>query len=372
MRRGVASWGTLGALFDQAESRVVELKQFSLNGDLLCMRYAPDANDYLLTALHHTDADARAFLESPRPDGDRMLLDVLDHLVLPSLELTLQWIMPKYVSCFCNAGERGELYIGIADDHEITGVPMVAGLTPGYLARRLDECCAELVFPESEELRPRAMLSAEILPLDAAAEDLRDGMADAAQAFCRERLAYNEAVHAYVRDYHAWKATHAVLSGKLINIVNTPSLRQELLAFIDSRREVWTADTQLLVDYLGAAQYVHFDTAYESFEPVRHDPSRIWYWVTRFKETRLSKLPAAKPSKPKFCPSLPVTTAAAKLSPLRKRLVSLGVKYSVIRVVIDGRRSRGVQVAFAYPNSPVLHKKLRCVDGAGEPYSGTL
>mgnify|MGYP006187173707 CR=1 FL=1 len=401
----------LGGLFYTGETHYVELKQVTINTGILEMAFAPRPDEQIATALHVCEplnneesgntemiGTQDYFLATPPSVAnenetitERETITILDFLSLikPSLELFLDWTFPKYFSCFCNSQTNGDLYLGIADDLEIVGIPLFKGLSVSYMTEYLMDVCRRYVKPEdSERFDIERMFEVTIIPLETQMELLRDDIQTVMDDYANEKVLYNDRTYEYARAYREWSAELGLVSGKLLDIVNTTPLRRGMIAFMYQHKNEWTESTAALVKRLGEFKYVHFDTVHERFASVREDASKIWFWVTRFKESMVSEISKRKPIKPKMSTKIPITVAVSRLSDLRFRYCRLGVDYVVIKIHIKG----GCQISsdtkcfkdsekiicdnstmgFCFPDSNIVYKKKRCVDVLGDPYSCSL
>lgn len=366
----MVSW-TLGNYFPTNETQEVEFKHVPINSNLLEMRYSPCVNEALMNALYtHKDMPET----SPGKEDDTpTMLDLLE-LVKPSFETFLEWVFPKYFTSFCNSGLDGDLYLGIADDGEITGVPHFDELSTDYLNAHLRALCdqyVEVTTPSdpAKHIPLEQLFTVTIIPLSHDIRILKDSIAPIVQHWEQDMLTYNDEMFAYRQAYQAWSFSLHNISGKLINIANTTLLRKDLIQYMANNKQWWTSQTTDLYQELEQLNYYHFNTAFEHFETSKDNPSMIWYWVTKFKEQKVTRLAASKPIKPKLSVHMPLVIAVAKLSDLRRRYVELGVKYNVIKIHFNGQMfgDYDSKVGFRYPHSETIYSKKRIVDMFGEP-----
>lgn len=360
----------LGDRFFATETQQLELKHLSLNVDLLETRYGARVVQFLITLLS-TQYEKNTFL-SPSLGRDTSCsapdLRTLIQFVRPSLEIALDLVFPKYLSCFCNAQCDGSLYIGVSDDLEITGIPRFEGLSVDYLKTYITRLCNKYVYCEDSDVDVNTLYEVEILELDTRIDYISDDIAPVLESYTKSVMDFNDELYDYREKYQKWALQLNQASGRLINIVNTSSLRKELIAYMYDNRDRWTEETNKLCTCLENSQYVHFDTSYEHFGNVREDPSRIWYWVTRFKENKVKDLSFQKPRRPELCSRIHIPTRVATLADLRYRLVKLGTDYVLIKITFLGRSCTN-GICFRFPKSSSLQKMRRGVDVFGEPCS---
>lgn len=366
----------------KGETDKVEFKHVPICGNLLEMRYHNSINEGLLNALYtYNDVQHKLLSASGGNDDTPTLLGILD-LVNPSVEYCLQWVFPKYLSSFCNSRIRGDLYLGISDDGEITGIPHLNTLNIDDVTSHLQYLCAEYVrivhqgnvYPniENELFSLDTLFTVTIIPLDTDIAILEDSIAPIMERWEQDTCSFNDDLFIYKEAYQKWSFELQRVSGKLINIVNTSTLRRELISYMDIHKELWTSMTFELRDQLNTMKYYHFNTSFEYFESSKEDPSKIWFWVTKFKEHTVSKLTTLKPYRPKLSTHIPLTIAVAKLIDLRYRYVTLGVQYSVINIKFNGNLlidDHDTHIQFKYPHSEQFHSKKRAVSALGDPYT---
>lgn len=357
----------LGDRFFANETQQIELKHLSLNSDLLESRYGPRVVQSLITMLCERSHEEMKFLCPHTSESPPTLLSLLA-LVKPSLETSIDFIFPKYLSCFCNAKCNGTLYIGVSDDLEITGIPVFPELTEEYLRAYIDGICEDYVCIGDGETRARDLYDVEIIEVETDMHYLSDDIESVVRAYSSSIMEYNDSLYTYREEYQNWTMRLHQACGRLINIVNTSCLRKELIAYIKAHKEKWTQDTDQLVTHLERSEYVHFDTNYEQFGSVREDPSRIWYWVTRYKEDKVRAITDVKPRAPDLCCRVNVQAIVSRLSDLRYRFAKMKVKYAVIKITFRGAQSNE-EVAFRFPRSKSFQKMRRGYDAVGEPCS---
>lgn len=357
----------LGDRFFASETQQIELKQLSLNADLLETHYGPRIVQFLITLLSTQD-ETNTFLSSAHSNPSD--LRELIQFVRPSLEITLDFVFPKYISCFCNSQCNGTLYIGVSDDLEITGIPRFEELSVDYLKGYIETLCSKYVHCEDPDVDDvSALYEIEILEVDVNSGGyISDDIASMLENYTKSVMEFNDNLYNYKEAYQKWALELQQASGRLINIVNTSSLRRELVSYMHSHHDAWTDETSRLCAYLENDRYVHFDTSYDHFGNVREDPSRIWYWVTRFKEDKVKRLSLLKPKRPELCSRVHIPTRVATLVDLRHRLVKLGTEYVLVKIKFLGKSCKS-GVCFRLPKTSLMQKMKRGVDAFGEPCS---
>lgn len=360
----------LGDRFFATETQQLELKQLSLNVDLLETRYGSRVVQFLITLLS-AQYEQNTFL-SPSLSSDKSCsapdLRTLIQFVRPSLEIALDLVFPKYLSCFCNAHCDGSLYIGVSDDLEITGIPRFEGLGVDYLKTYITRLCSKYVYCEHSGTDVNTLYEVDIIEVDTRIDYISDDIAPALASYTESVMEFNDGLYEYREKYQKWALQLHQASGRLINIVNTSSLRKELITYMYDHCDSWTEETKTLCACLENSRYVHFDTSYEHFGDVREDPSRIWYWVTRFKENKVKDLSFQKPKRPELCSRVHIPRRVATLADLRYRLVKLGTEYVLIKITFLGRSCTN-GICFRFPKSSSLQKMRRGADVFGEPCS---
>lgn len=305
-----------------------------------------------------------------------MLLEILPS----SLEFHLRTVFPKYVSCFCNANVRGEILLGVSDNGEISGIPMYESMTH-HIASTLARLWGENVMGAAKDV-----FSFEILPIDAPVdleEKIRREVEDMEKLllnyFSVKKKHINES--AELRKSHAkWVTDIGVYNVKLNEIVNNMSLRAELIEFIEkwlgmeymTYDESTLAHVVILIQLLKEYEYIHFETSHFDFQYDRDDRGKIWFWITRFKEFKIAAITRDRPKSGTLGGKNSIQVAVSTLNALRYTFMGRGVKYCVLRILIQGELHTargGGRVNYKCPHTLKWYAKKRALDGDGRPCS---
>ena len=308
------------------------------------------------------------------PRNDTILTIVYEHTV-DSLRINMIWMLPKYISCFCNSQIDGTLYLGIGDDCEITGEPLVPGLTEDVVRQYMVECVTKFVTAHPLSAWDDFM-EIQIIRVENGVENLHsEDFVKTLQLQQKATMEYNDAMLAYNVERQSWMQRQMLHSSKLIDIVNTTYTRKQLISFMYANRGDWVEGTSQLVEALQRDTFLHFNTNYEYFEAEKANRGKIWYWVTQYKEGVMASLASQKPDRPA---TLATTFASSmhisRLRDLRKHCVVNGIPFGVIAFRIKGDIAATNGVGFRFPNDDVQHcRTMKRVEGKCHgPYSVSM
>ena len=282
----------LGEYIDLPETLRREYKEFTLRN--LTMQYEErDLYDALVNTL--SPMERGEFKTIDTDEVDQLSAIVYDQ-TLSSLQCNIGWMLPKYVSCFTNSNLDGELFLGIGDDCEITGIPLVPGLTKEKVYEFLISSLDDFLLIDGQNVKEggidwRTIVDIDIVRLESDTRHLNStDFMNTLRLQQEELMKHNDAMLEYNEERIVWLQKQSVHSSKLIDIVNTTSLRKGLIDFIQNHVGDWVASTRSLVTTLEKNEFIHFNTNYEYFELEKNNKGKIWFWVTKFKEAALQDL----------------------------------------------------------------------------------
>ena len=106
----------LGNFFGSRENLHNEFKEFCIRSEI-----CPDL-------LSTNDIKQILIKGIPKTKNDCIIISNFNLLVINSIQSYIEWYLPKYFCAFLNAQIKGNIYIGIDDYGEITGIPFAGDL----------------------------------------------------------------------------------------------------------------------------------------------------------------------------------------------------------------------------------------------------
>ena len=255
----------------------------------------------------------------------------------------------RYTSSFHNSpGEFSQLWIGINDYNEITGIPYNGDLkihmndiqtyVNKELVTNVDRCCHKVSISIHECL-------------------IDDLLIDNSNynEYEKERKRYNHAYKIYIINKKEWIHNIRRYKGKLIDVLNDEKYYNEFSSYMTNiglTHMIPKMNTFLTESYIR----VH-----------KRNPKCIIYWIIRFKEDSFAKLIPLKPTPPKIPKILNADFCLfTKLTCLRKRFTMQQMRYFIIHILYRKDLDCSFQISYLDKRSKV-RRQLTRVNGEDGP-----
>lgn len=292
---------------------------------------------------------------------NNMILDVINHY--------FKFYVPKYLSAFGNSElDYGELYIGINDLGEITGIPYFGELDHAYLKELMRNIIPFTSYDmHSEEIEfeiVKVLTDGVLFDID----DLRTDIDEVIERFERDKLEYEAMYKTYCKTKMKWFEKVMEYSVKIEDFVRVPKLKEELTRYVIEKgglpeviHDIETTTTLGLTEEFGVKDR-------------KLDPTDIVYWITNYKDEKLFALYDIKPTRPPmmiFNDSFYLVHFSL-LSGLRKKLLlnvgsgKLNYFYIKIKMPTKVLSRTGHEVFYRNLGEDGWICKTRCLVG-GEP-----
>ena len=265
----------LGGNIGFSESKTDEFKEFSIKQDPISFCTAEEIIELVKTGK---------------------LVDNFNDVIMSNLNHYFKFYVPKYISAFGNM--KGEdpyanLYIGINDFGEITGVPFNGILELEYLNEIKDSLKIFLAAKNLEEIFSKIQFEIIKLELDTSmiSDDISVILADHIERYNAYKVSYAK----YVHDYKLWIDQIDKYSIRISIYFSNPEYRKEVAAYI----RLNTTNP----DYLKMADLLETDHKFETIDndkimEKKVDQSSIYHWITSYKDSTLDLIKTKRPVRP--------------------------------------------------------------------------
>ena len=234
----------------------------------------------------------------------------LQTMIDGSLEKTIRDVFPKYYSSFINANIPGCINIGINDDGIITGIPSPT-LTRQFVRQCITKACARIAAPIESIMKSIRfkVVPLTISPVIAQSPVYKIGNTIYAKLvqYEQQRSAMEKADQQYKLDHKTWSDQKNRYNCKLQKLINDPSTRLELIAFIQTHQStvppMGVIPVQQIIARLKTTESISVPCGIKliPFKSTATCPlmDNIYFWLLWYQNHNLFALQKTKPEKPK-------------------------------------------------------------------------
>jgi len=212
----------------------------------------------------------------------------LDDAIYNLLSKYISKILPRYISCFGNAQINGIINIGVNDSGEITGIPTINKIDLDKIKYNIINIIRDNINSQIKPEELSRKISVEMLPLQFDISILNNDAGDKFKHFSSKILEYNEKNDEYITEHQSWLIKHRRYAQKLINIINIPTIRKELIIYI--KNSINPSD--IIIQLLEIDEYINID--HDNIFKDRANKDKVFYWLNLFRENKLKELQEVK------------------------------------------------------------------------------
>jgi len=292
------------------------------------------------------------------------LVENFNDIILSNLNHYFKFYVPKYISAFGNM--KGEdpyanLYIGINDFGEITGVPFNGTLELEYLNELKDSLKIFLNAKNLVEIFSKIQF--EIIKLEIDPTMISDDISEILVEYTEKYNAYKASYAKYVHDYKMWIEQIDRYSIKISVYFNDPEYRKEVATYI--RINTNNPEYLKMADLLETNHEFETIPNYEIMEK-KVDQSNIYHWITSYKDDKLDLIKTKRPIKPSMNTSeldRLSETQFSMLTNLRKKFIdnNSDLNYYLIKIKIPTNNPE--LISFSNLNSKWYTRTRELIDG---------
>lgn len=319
----------------------------------LCLQIALD--------LYITDSEAEEILEK------KIWNPKLQFAIDDTIQIYLTSVIPKYVTSFSGSSINGELFIGIDDFGEITGIPYYGEMSKSTISNYISLTIRDKIETGTNENYKDILnnISVDIIKLEIEQLLLIDEYSDLYTKYKEAIFRRNDIMSEYQKKRMSWLLELSKYSRKLTETINSSEGRKEMIPYVLERSQEFDNEEHLnkIIAILSSNQYVHIPD-YDELVIRKKKKEDILYWLVKFKDYHTARVSAQRPSKPSFSKVFSPFQILSKLSLMRKLFSSIeGIYYYLIKINIKGEKITNINLK----GSERLLTRL--IDDKGRPYT---
>jgi hypothetical protein len=276
------------------------------------------------------DVEYKAFIFNPlkisKEDAKKYLKNlkfVFDDSVIRTIKNYIQTYLPKYICSYINPLSNltsGNLYFGISDDGSISGIPYRGTtISLDMINLQIDKIFSKFLKFPSEEIKNkiRNNINVTIIPVHIPNRLIN-----------KEKYKFNLIYENYIRELNKINQNYILYEKKkkIWNKMSDPNILKlcDMINDSDTRKNIWVYIMEkskyskkyfrnkysYLEIYCDVDNYWNLMSKIKSnckFSPlksreivsIKDNPLSIYYWITMWKDSKISTLKMAKPKLPK-------------------------------------------------------------------------
>jgi hypothetical protein len=287
-----------------------------------------------------------------------------NEIILQNLYSYMRIFLPRYISAFGNSEEMkkpGELYIGINDYGEITGIPFDGDLDEDIVRNMLnkvktmlsagpksldsDDEVDEDYFdfpPEKSEQFISELLDSikiEVIPCKIKPVFLHDESGLEVADYVLKRNEYKKLYKEYILKHTAWTEEIFWYTTKIVTFSADKKNRCDLAQFLRKHEDYESLNLEALAQLLESDEEIPALDG-DELQLMKDKPESVYYWIMYFKDLMVNKKRLERPLKPVMAYALNEEEFYSYifrfLSKLRHKIVTYNpsVKYYVLKFTI--------------------------------------
>lgn len=307
--------------------------------------------------LFYTESEILTILETG------VLAKNYNSLIYQSLDSYFANTFPKNIVAFLNAGITGDLYLGINDDGEVTGIPFLGSPNITTIKKHIHNNLSNYIVNYQNI---KKYVDTEVCELGVNKSFLDNSVLnDLILKYKTKKKLKLQRKKKYEFQKQIWLANTSIYEKKIVDLINSEPCRSELKTYITEQctnERVKVA----LVNELSSPNNIAI-TNYN-----REDINSILSWGCKFKDAMLEEMMKLRPKKPQTTIRIHPELIFNKISPLRLKFIENNptLKYYIIRVHVKAVRIP-TEVYYVEPYNKKHKYKIRRLSG-NEPYCSCL
>jgi hypothetical protein len=259
----------LGNTIGFRESLEEELKEFTLKIDPIKYFDENDIKEIVLTG---------------KVDPDRfnmMIADNINHY--------FKFYLPKYIACFGNSQlTHGNIYMGVNDFSEITGIPYFGNLTTSFV-----ESFTEALIPYINDSDIVSKLKFEVIKLNVDKLYIEDNLELIIKDFNEKKTQFEEEYNKNLLERRIWLEKMEFFTVRIYDFANKPEYKKLLIEYIKSS-PYFSEEYNHIIELLESSEEIPVGDGAEISQRKlnKHD---VIHWITEFKDTTVDKLKSERP-----------------------------------------------------------------------------
>lgn len=272
---------------------------------------------FMFNPLKISNQDALEYLKNSK--------FVFNNSVIETIKNYIDIYLPKYICSYVNPKtelDEGYLFFGVSNNGDIVGIPYQGMCIPvDFIEEQINKIFLDyLRFPD-DTIRDdvRTFVSVQIIPVDKShfitgKTKLIYKNNQMYQNYIQELKQTTNFYEVYSKKRRIWNEMFDTNNLKLCEMINDPKTRKMIWSYIKETtrysKKYFVNKYSHLEKYCDVDNYwnlmTKINTQYE-FKPlkpkaifsVKNDPINIYYWITKWKDSKMATLKKVKPKSPK-------------------------------------------------------------------------
>lgn len=277
---------------------------------------------------------------------------IFNDFVLENLEQYLQIYLPKYISAFGNSDEveDGNLYIGVNDSGELTGIPFLGTIHHDHIEKIIYDIKKWVGVDNDPENTFRDELikniSFEVISLSINMDFLEDDEEELIQLE-KEFENFTKQIEEYKIKRSKWLEEIQSFTNKISYIMLDKTIRKDIATYI---RENCKEDRYWIADLLESDSKIEILNGVQ-LSDYKNCDNNVYYWIMFYKDYIINKIRKKKPIKPMYTYTNLTHIYLdyfRGLTKLRKKFIlnNPSLTYNVIRFKIPGKKDKEDKIIF--------------------------
>jgi hypothetical protein len=254
-----------------------------------------EEREYKIVCFTPTDIDNKDKVENLKSGKW-----IYNNIIHTTIIRYLNTFLPKYIASFSHPKSNvkfGEFYLGVNDDGIVHGIPYEGELLIDFIENQLEIIFEKKIRSINNDCKTDYKQKMIVKLIKLYKEDYYDYI-DYYNEYINNQEKEQIKLNQYLNLKKNWEKLFLKYVCKLHEIINDPLIRLELIDFIKERCKNKLLMLDLLVELRSNKQFNA--VSYNYIEKYRNDVTNIFYWLTRFKDYRVSFLKSIKPINPKL------------------------------------------------------------------------
>lgn len=252
-------------------------------------------------------------------------------VVMDNIRHYIKYYIPKYISAFCNGHLEtfSQLYFGIDDYGEISGIPFIGSLSEKIIKKSIYKSILENTI--TTDLTKKYIienLKVSLIPLKVNSTVIYSDLEERLIRVENNYKVAKESYEAYRGIYLKWYSELSNYSVKLVKFYKIH--RESLMNFILSTEP----------EYINVMEQEITPEMMSQIEKLKCDPQNVLYWVCKYRDLKIEETLKLRPKKPHGKPKkLNFSNEFIKLHRLRKKFLEKNpeLRYYLLEIEIPNQ-----------------------------------
>ena len=281
-------------------------------------------------------------------------------LIYQSIQMYFDNVIPKYVSSFFNSRISGNIFLGVNDFGQVTGIPLLNAVNIPLIQRLFLDAMSKHI-PNFDSIQHNVTLQCIPLTLDTSLltnTELNSMM----HSYSQKVTTRNHAQSLYKVEKDQWFDKVSVYEKKINSLINSEPARSQLCEYVNTFCHNITVRTHVCQQLLSNSILT-----IENLD--RTDPSTIFFWACAFKDHMLESLLSTRPTKPHIPIRIHPNLIFSRLTPMRLLFIqnNNNIQYYLIKISIKYAQNTP-PVFYKYPFDDTCHFKIRRLNAYNQPF----